>query len=88
MEPDMQLSRDYFVAYDYGMGGAWAIAVAQSENQIREYFPEFEVHRNRPTWMTDEIYDNLRENSYFTVGDEATYPDWILSIARNRMEKR
>jgi hypothetical protein len=84
VEPIVQMKREFFVAYDYGMGGAWGIAAAESESAVKRAFPELQVQCERPEWMTDDIYAELRKNSAFTVDDESTYPDWILSLIRSR----
>ena len=54
MAPDRPVRRPFLVAYDYGTGGAWAYAWAQSEDQILRLFPELEIRSDPPGWMFGE----------------------------------
>lgn len=76
----MPLKREYFVMYNYGMGGLWGIAIAESERQIRNSFPSLEVFSERPKWMDDAILSSIRANSVFVVGEEDTYPEWLSEL--------
>ena len=84
MEASLQMKQEFFVVHDYGMGGAWAIAVADSEAEIMDRFPELQVHQSRPEWMDDEAYFDLRKSSYFKVEDASTYPKWIRTLISER----
>jgi hypothetical protein len=44
----------YLVVYDYGMGGIRAYVSARSANEIIARFPELQVVRERPGWMSDD----------------------------------
>jgi len=57
---DYAVDREYLVAYDYGMGGLWAILIAPSEDAITAKYPELAVAPERPPWMDDDRYDRLR----------------------------
>jgi len=48
------------VAYDYGMGGLWAILIAPSADAITEKYPELVVAPERPPWMDDDRFEQLR----------------------------
>ena len=41
----------FFVVYDYGQGGVWAIVEADQRELIIERFPELQVFDERPPWM-------------------------------------
>ncbi|MGO8873268.1 MAG: hypothetical protein ACLQPH_18050 [Acidimicrobiales bacterium] len=48
------------MAYDYGMGGLWAIPIAPSADAITEKYPELVVAAERPPWMDDDRFEQLR----------------------------
>ena len=50
----------FFVVYDYGQGGVWAIVEADRRELIIERFPEVQVFDERPPWMTDEVARQLQ----------------------------
>lgn len=49
----------FLVAYDYGMGGLWAVVEAPSADCIVAKYPEVAVAEERPAWMTHERYEQL-----------------------------
>jgi len=53
------VDREFLVAYDYGMGGLWAIVLAESDAAIRSAYPELTVVHDRPPWMDDARYATL-----------------------------
>jgi hypothetical protein len=54
--------RRFFVVYDYGQGGVWAVVEAAHRDLIAERFPELQVFEERPSWMTDPIAGQLEGN--------------------------
>jgi hypothetical protein len=54
------MDREYLVAYDYGMGGLWAVLLAPSADAITATYPELAVAPERPQWIDDDRYDHLR----------------------------
>lgn len=80
----MPLISDFLVVYDYGMGGVWGIAEAESSSEIVGAFPELRVVEERPAWLDDARMARIQENSKFRVGDERTYPEWLRTLIRNR----
>jgi hypothetical protein len=76
--------REFWVVYDYGMGGVWAIARAASDAELRSAFPELTIVDERPSWMTPEREANIRKNSSFVVGDSSSYPDWLKVLLQDR----
>jgi hypothetical protein len=75
---------EFWVVYDYGMGGAWGLARADSAGDIRSVLPELNVVNARPEWMTDEIEAEVRSHSSFTADDPGTYPEWIRTMITER----
>jgi len=56
------VDHEFLVAYDYGMGGLWAILMAPSADAITEKYPELGVAAKRPPWMGDDRYEQLRSD--------------------------
>ena len=54
----------YLVAYDYGSGGLWGVMRAHSRDQIKEIYPELEILSDRPSWMSDERWEELLADPY------------------------
>lgn len=61
---------EFFVVDDYGMGGIWAIIWAPAEEDIAARYPELKVQRERPKWMTDELYLRLTNVAQYDIDDE------------------
>jgi|GEM_PF-861707 hypothetical protein len=78
--------KEFWVVYDYGMGGGWALARAESQSEIARTFPELKVVDEKPEWMTQEIERKLRTESSFAVGDPRTYPKWLRDLIDERDE--
>ena len=64
------MKKPYFLVYDYGMGGAWAIMAARSEAEIEYKYPEVKVLHDRPKWMGDDTYANLLSTSSYDIDNE------------------
>ena len=75
--------REFLVVYDYGMGGVWGLARAQSEGEILRAFPELKVVHEAPDWMTRERERKLRSES-FAVAEPSTFPDWLRILLAER----
>jgi hypothetical protein len=76
--------REFWVVYDYGMGGVWGVARARSEADVLQSFPELEVVSETPVWMTEEFERKVRSVSSFAVSQPATYPDWLHALIDER----
>jgi hypothetical protein len=50
----------FLTLYDYGHGGIWTIVLADSEDEIREAYPELEVMPRPPPWMTSDHLKLIR----------------------------
>ena len=54
--------RRYWVVYEYGQGGVWAVVAARSAEEIRAHFPELGLVADRPGWMSDDLAARLEAN--------------------------
>lgn len=54
------MSHAYFVLYDYGQGGLWAIVEAESAEQISGRIPDVLVFDEPPKWLAREALDAIR----------------------------
>ena len=63
----------FLVNYDYGMGGAWAYLLAESEAEIADRFPELSVVREPPVWLTPEEAARLEATLTIDI-DNASAP--------------
>jgi hypothetical protein len=52
---------EFLVAYDYGAGGLWGVMRARDEVEIRERYPELTIVKERPSWMTDDELERIRD---------------------------
>ncbi len=50
---------EFLIAYDYGMGGLWAVVEASNADAITAAYPEVQLVDSRPPWMDDERFDRL-----------------------------
>jgi hypothetical protein len=72
--------KEFLVVYDYGMGGVWGFAHANSEEEVTGTFPELKVVHEIPEWMDPDRQARIRLNSSFTVNDPTTYPEWLKRV--------
>jgi hypothetical protein len=54
------VDQELLVAYDYGTGGSWGVLIAPSEEAILKKYPELQVAHERPDWMDEGRYEELR----------------------------
>ena len=59
--------QEFLVCYDYGMGGLWGLFVARNADEITRVYPELTVVTERPKWMTEEKYQDLRERELHDI---------------------
>jgi hypothetical protein len=57
----------FLVGYDYGMGGLWGFVDAPSEEEIKKIYPELKIAHERPSWMTDSIYEKIRARGLYDI---------------------
>ena len=75
---------EFLVVYDYGMGGVWGFARAQSQSELIAAFPELKTFHEKPQWMTSEEEAKIRSVSSFTVAEPHTYPEWLQVLIDQR----
>ena len=49
----------FYVVYDSGQGGVWAVVQGPTREAIVERFPELEVVTEPPKWMSRDMSDRL-----------------------------
>ena len=75
----------FLVAYDYGMGGLWAIIDANSEDEITSKYPELGIAHERPKWMSAAHYEDLLAKRHYFIKDA---PDGVLAVVVSDRQKR
>jgi hypothetical protein len=75
---------EYLVAYDYGMGGLWAVMIAPSAEAITAECPELVIVEERPTWMDDDRYGQLRDDALELNGAPRGILNAVLADRRPR----
>ena len=58
---------EYLVAYDYCMGGVWAVVRADSAAAILREYPEVVVQDEPPEWMDEVQLTELRTEAIVLV---------------------
>jgi hypothetical protein len=71
---------EFLVVYDYGQGGVWAVIRAESPAEVRARFPELTLVADRPGWMSDSDFEQLRA----TVLDVRQPTGLLADILRDR----
>jgi hypothetical protein len=72
----------FLVVYDYGQGGLWAFIRAESADAIRQAYPELEVLKSTPDWMSPEIKSEIEASNTYDLDDP---PKGLLaSLVRER----
>jgi hypothetical protein len=71
MGGDRSMRTEFLVLYDYRTGGAWAYLLADSEDQIRERFPNLQIVAQRPDWLTEDEDRRLRERMTIDIDDSS-----------------
>jgi len=64
------MKKSFLVALDYGQGGLWAYVQADSAEAIKRRFPELEVFRRAPDWMTPAVQEELRKSQSYDLDEE------------------
>jgi hypothetical protein len=70
MAQDMARKREFIAVYDYDTGGVWFIINARSAEEIMSKWPFLTVTETRPSWMTDERFDETFRNRQLQDIDE------------------
>jgi hypothetical protein len=75
----------FLIAYNYGMGAAWGVIAARSEEEIIRRYPELEVCRTQPEWMTGDLYDRIVDVNSYDIDYEPH--GWLAQLAHKNREK-
>ena len=74
--------QEFFVVYDYGQGGLWAILRAGSAEQVRRKYPGVEVFEGRPPMLDDATVSSIRRAGVRDIDDP---PDgWLADLQAGR----
>jgi hypothetical protein len=74
--------QEFFVVYDYGQGGLWAILRAESAEQVRRKYPGVEVFEGRPPMLDDATVSSIRRAGVRDIDDP---PDgWLADLQAGR----
>ena len=73
---------DFLAVYDYGTGGIWVVMRARSEQDIAAKYPELTVFRDRPSFISDAEYADIKEKMSFDVDEPPR--GWLLHLIQER----
>jgi hypothetical protein len=76
------VKKRFLVLHDYGQGGNWAFIWANSPEEIRRRFPEFEIVDRIPEWLSGTILERTEERMTFDVGDSDS--EWLNAVIAER----
>jgi hypothetical protein len=62
--------QEFLIVYDYGSGGLWGVMRARSAEEILARYPELRVEKERPEWMTDALFADVRRVDTHDIDDE------------------
>lgn len=71
--------RPVFICNDYGMGGVWAVVLANDPSDVKSKYPWLTTFETRPGWMSEEEYRAIASTQTFDI-DEAPH-GWLLTAA-------
>ena len=63
------MKQKFLVAYDYGMGGAWYVMLANSREEILSKFSELHVfeYEHPPEWMSGNVFKSVTKGEFYDV---------------------
>jgi hypothetical protein len=64
------MKKRYLVAYDYGMGGAWASVLADSAEEITSKYPSVKIVTRAPKWLDAARLRELEERMTVDIDDD------------------
>lgn len=76
------LTRRFYVVYDYGQGGLWAIIHAQNADQVRRRYPELEVFESRPEWLSTDVLAMIRDQGEMSIDGPPI--GWLADLVAHR----
>ena len=72
MAESKERKKEFLVANDYGMGAVWMIFYARSIEEIQDRYPGLIAVEDRPKWITDELYKNIKNQEVYDIDDKPT----------------
>ena len=72
--------KEFFVLYDYGKGGLWAIVRADTVEQVRRRYPQLQVFEDRPASANDAMVAAMRRDNCFDIDDEPV--GWLAEFTK------
>lgn len=75
-------AKSFFVLYDYGQGGLWAVIRAQSPEQVQRRYPELEVFEHPPAELSTEVLARIRDQGEIGVDDPPV--GWLADLVAHR----
>lgn len=76
------LTRSFYVLYDYGQGGLWAVIRAQTAEQVRRRYPELEVFESQPEWLSPDALAKIRDQGEIGIDDPPV--GWLADLVAHR----
>ena len=70
--------KEFFVLYDYGQGGLWAVLRADTEDQIRRRYPCLQIFDTAPRMLSRELQAEIRRTDSFDIDDPPT--GWLSDL--------
>jgi len=74
--------REFFVVYDYGQGGLWAILRAESAEQVRRKYPGVEAFEGPPPMLDDATASSIRRAGVRDIDDPPG--GWLADLLAGR----
>lgn len=74
--------REFWVVYDYGQGGLWAVVTARSAEEIVAKYPILKVENDRPSWANDKERERVLSSNAFDI--DGTPPEWLARAMKER----
>jgi hypothetical protein len=78
------MKRPFLTVYDYGQGGVWLFLLAESEDQIRERYPDLRIVEVPPPSMDEKQLADIRSRRTLDIDDSAD--PFLASLRRGREE--
>lgn len=73
------MQQEFFVLYDYGQGGLWAILAADSAEQIRRRFPQVQVFDGAPPMLGPGAVAAIRKAGVQSL-DGGPLQGWLANL--------
>jgi hypothetical protein len=78
----------FLVGFDYRTGGLWAYVEAESPEAIKGKYPELEIFRRPPDWMSPDEAEQVRKTQTYNLVDEPRSFLALLLAERERKKRR